>query len=80
VEGHKFEAFFIIENLGNLIDDDWGVFYEQTFPHNVQLVEFTRLAATNQYQYNTFVNPPQGPDRDPDANLWEIRLGLKYSF
>ncbi len=80
VEGHKFDLFLVVENLGNLIDDDWGVFYEQAFPHNVQLVEFTRNATTNQNNYNTFVNPPQGPARDPDANLWEIRFGLKYTF
>jgi hypothetical protein len=79
VEGHKFDAFLVIENLGNLINDDWGVFNEQSFPHNVQLVEFTRNAVTNQYNYNAFITPAS-PGRVADASLWEIRFGLKYSF
>ncbi|MGQ0835417.1 MAG: TonB-dependent receptor, partial [Gammaproteobacteria bacterium] len=79
VDGHKFSAFFMIENLGNLINDDWGVFNEQSFPHNLQLVEFTRNATTNQYNFNTFVTPA-GQARVSDASLWEIRFGINYSF
>lgn len=78
-DGHKFSAFLMIENLGNLIDDEWGVFNEQTFPHVQQLVTATYLAASNQYSYNTFFTPaPQS--RVTDASLWEMRFGITYSF
>jgi hypothetical protein len=79
IEGHKFSAFVVIENLGNLIDDDWGVLSEQTFPHNEQLVGFTLAPGGTQYNYNTFVTPA-GPSREADASLWEIRFGINYSF
>ena len=79
IEGHKFSAFVVIENLGNLIDDDLGVMEEQTFPHNEQLVGFSLAPGGTQYNYNTFVSPA-GPSRDADASLWEIRFGLSYSF
>jgi len=79
VDGHKFSAFVMIENLGNLIDDDWGVFNEQTFPHVQQLVAMTRNATTNQYNYNTFFSPAP-LSRVTDASVWEVRLGINYSF
>jgi hypothetical protein len=79
VEGHKFSAFVVIENLGNFIDDDWGVLEEQTFPHNEQLVGMTLAPGGTQYNYNTFVSPA-GPSREADASLWEVRFGINYSF
>ncbi|HET6630723.1 MAG TPA: TonB-dependent receptor, partial [Woeseiaceae bacterium] len=79
LEGHNFGAFMIIENIGNLINDDWGVLKEQSFPRNVPVVEFEIDEATNQYIYNAFRTPaPQG--RVADASLWEIRVGVNYDF
>jgi hypothetical protein len=76
---HNFAAFLIIENVGNLINDDWGVMKEQGFPRNLQLVEFDLDTATNQYIYETFITPaPQG--RVADASLWEVRFGVSYDF
>lgn len=79
IEGHKFSAFVVIENLGNFIDDDWGVFSEQAFPGNEQLVGMTLPVGGTQYNYNTFVSPP-GPSRVADPSLWEVRFGINYSF
>lgn len=79
IEGHKFSAFFVIENLGNLIDDDNGVLYEQAFPGNVQLVGFSLPSGSGQYNYNTFF-APAGTSRVADASLWELRFGINYSF
>jgi hypothetical protein len=76
---HNFAAFFIIENVGNLLNDDWGVLREQGFPRNLQLVEFDIDPVTNQYLYNAFRTPaPQG--RVADASLWEVRFGVSYDF
>ncbi len=79
IEGNKFSAFVMVENLGNLINDEWGVFYEQPFPHTQQLVNAALINNNTQYQYNTFFSPsPQG--RVANASLWKIRLGINYSF
>ena len=79
-DGHKFSAFLLIENLGNLINDDWGVLRQQGFPHASPVVT---LAATpivnNQWQYASF-NTPAAQGRVADASLWEIRFGLNYKF
>lgn len=34
-EGHKGSAFFVIDNLTNLINDDWGILEEVSFPRSV---------------------------------------------
>ncbi|MGH8193279.1 MAG: TonB-dependent receptor [Woeseiaceae bacterium] len=76
---HNFAAFLIIENIGNMINDDWGVLKEQGFPRNLQLVEFSLDTANNQYIYEAFRTPaPQG--RVADASLWEVRFGVSYDF
>ena len=45
---HKGSAFIIIENIGNLLNDDWGVLYEQSFPRNRPIVDATYDLATDQ--------------------------------
>lgn len=78
-EDHHFAAFMYIENVGNLLNDDWGVLNEQSFPRNLQLVGMGPINANGQYVYNSFQTPaPQA--RVADASLWEIRFGVKYSF
>lgn len=80
----KLSAFLLIENVGNLLNDDWGVLREQSFPRNLQLVSFppppaAAINPNNQYVYNEFFSPaPQA--RVADASLWEIRFGLTYDF
>ena len=32
VEGHRASAFMVIDNLTNLLNDDWGVLYQHNFP------------------------------------------------
>lgn len=76
---HRFAGFVIIENVGNLINDDWGVLKEQSFPRNLQLVGFSLDTANNQYVYEEFFTPaPQS--RVADASLWNIVVGVSYDF
>jgi hypothetical protein len=76
---HNFAAFLLIENVGNLINDDWGVLKEQGFPRNQSVVDFDLDQANNRYIYNEFFTPaPQA--RVADASLWEIRFGISYNF
>ncbi|MFD2166664.1 carboxypeptidase regulatory-like domain-containing protein [Thalassotalea euphylliae] len=76
VEGHKGKVFFVIENIGNMINDDWGVLKQYNF--NTQSVVSAEIdAATNTYIYDGF--------RDPEAttqpvSTWEMRLGVEYKF
>ncbi|MEJ2256648.1 MAG: hypothetical protein P8X98_06515, partial [Woeseiaceae bacterium] len=35
-EGHRASAFMVIDNLTNLLNDDWGVLYQHNFPRTVE--------------------------------------------
>jgi len=75
---HNFAAFFVIANIGNMLNDDWGAFYEQAFPRTVNIIGAS-LDANNNYVYEDFFTPP-GQSRNATASLWELRFGVKYSF
>jgi outer membrane receptor for ferrienterochelin and colicin len=76
---HRLAGFLIIENVGNLLNDDWGVLKEQSFPRNQQLVGFSLDTANNQYIYEEFFTPaPQS--RVADASLWNVVVGVSYDF
>ena len=34
-DSHRGSAFLIIDNLTNLLNDDWGVMYKANFPYGV---------------------------------------------
>ena len=78
-DDHHFAAFVMIENVGNLINEDWGIHREQAFPRTEETVALTVNTATGQLNYNAF-NEPGGQQRSQDASLWEIRFGVRYDF
>ncbi|WNO61520.1 carboxypeptidase regulatory-like domain-containing protein [Rheinheimera sp. MMS21-TC3] len=78
MEGHKAKAFFVIDNLTNLLNDDWGVLYEATFPQSASVVEAT-VNDEGQYVFNAFTNrEPQARVTTP--SLWRMTLGIEYKF
>lgn len=74
--GHKASAYLVIENFGNLLNDDWGVLKEGNF---LQGAVTTTVTDDNQYSYNEF-NNPSAASRVTDPSLWEMRIGIKYDF
>ncbi|XOV80816.1 MAG: carboxypeptidase regulatory-like domain-containing protein [Aestuariibacter sp.] len=77
-EGHKSSAFIVIENFGNLLNDDWGIMKEASFPRAQQTVRGS-INDSGQYVYERFFNPA-GVTTVADASLWEVRVGVKYKF
>jgi len=75
---HKASAFFMIENVGNLLNDDWGVMYETSFPRAQPAVKAS-INDNGQYVYEDFIKP-SGQTRVADASLWEMRVGIRYDF
>lgn len=75
-EGHKASAFFVVKNIGNLLNDDWGVFRQGSFIAD-DVISAT-INDQNQYVYNEFTPAEQGINRG--ASLWEVRFGVKYKF
>lgn len=76
--GHKTSAFLVVENLGNLLNDDWGVLYQASFPYSHGIVDVDRDAA-GRYVFEEFFEPTV-QSRVSDASLWEIRVGVRYQF
>jgi hypothetical protein len=83
---HKANIYFTIENLTNLLNDDWGVLYERGFPRTAPIVEASYLdtAGTpwdfsdDQYSFDAFI--PQEQSRSATASLWTLRVGFNYNF
>ncbi|WGL17144.1 TonB-dependent receptor [Microbulbifer bruguierae] len=71
-------AYFIVENLGNLLSDDWGVMYEGSFPRYQAAVE-TSIDDEGRYVFEEFLDPA-GQTRVADASFWQARLGIRYEF
>lgn len=85
-EDHYAQLFFVIENLTNLLNDDWGVYYEQGFPRNRAIAEVTLADPNNTpndfsddlYEFVNFT--PSTASRLSGPSLWSMRIGFSYNF
>lgn len=77
-EGHRASAFFVIENLGNLLNDDWGVLKQGNFVS--ESVVGASINDDGQYVYEEFFGADQRDSYSTAASLWEVRVGVSYRF
>jgi outer membrane receptor for ferrienterochelin and colicin len=75
----KGSAFVVIENLGNLLNDEWGVLYETPFPQRVGVVEIDRNAATNQFVFRRLASPNIDDPVD-GVSFWTVKVGASWGF
>ena len=61
-----------------MLNDDWGVMYETSFPRAQEIVG-SSINDNGQYVFEEFIKPT-GQTRVADASLWEVRIGVKYDF
>lgn len=78
-EGHKFAGWITIKNLCNLINDEWCVLEEASYPRNQGVADVALSPDGSQYIYTEFVQPP-GQGRVSEPSSWEIVIGLSYRF
>jgi outer membrane receptor for ferrienterochelin and colicin len=78
-QGHKFAGWIVIKNLCNLINDEWCVLREASFPRAQGIVDMEISEDGEQYIYEEFIEPA-GQGRVTQPSLWEIRVGLTYRF
>jgi len=76
VDGHKASAFFVIKNFTNMLNDDWGVLRQGSFVG--ENIVNANINDAGQYVFERFNEPSTSFQRGP--SLWEIRMGVKYSF
>jgi len=78
IEGHRGNAFFIIKNVGNMINDDWGVMKQGEFVGN-RMVEMS-VQDDGKYLYEAFNSGNEEQNFYKDASVWEMRVGVSYDF
>ncbi|MEM5531054.1 TonB-dependent receptor [Pseudoalteromonas arctica] len=78
MEGHKGEAFFVIDNLTNLLNDDWGVLKKGPFV-GASMIE-TSLDDQGRYVYSGFNGNNANTSVQTDASVWQMRVGVRYTF
>jgi len=78
MDGHKGEAFFVIDNLTNLLNDDWGVLKKGSFVGN--RVISTSIDEDGRYVYSGFNSNNVGTTTESSASVWEMRVGVRYTF
>ena len=72
------KLFVIVDNLTNLLNDDWGVQYEASFPRMLEVIDGA-VREDGRYQFNEFVRPTE-QFRVTNSSLWAVRVGLRYEF
>ena len=72
---HKGSVYFVMENLGNFLNDDWGIVKEGS---SQTAAVTTSINDNGQYVYN--FREPTAESRRVEPSLWEVRLGLSYKF
>jgi hypothetical protein len=85
--GAKLEAYLDVENLGNLLNDEWGVLQQVGFPYfsapvtarNCQTAAGACAAGVgNFYEYATFTNRPASTFAT--QSVWQVKLGVRFKF
>lgn len=75
----KGSAFLVVENIGNLLNDEWGVIYETPFPQRVGVVEIDRDAATNRFVFRRLATPNIDDPVD-GVSFWTVKVGATWGF
>lgn len=79
VAGHRARFVLDVENLGNLLNDDWGRFTQVGFPYTTPVVDVNYDAASGKYVYsNLRVLKPQ--QVNVLQSVWRMSVGLLYDF
>jgi hypothetical protein len=78
MEDHRGSVFLTVKNLGNLLNDDWGVMKKGAFVGH-RMVQAS-INENNQYVFEQFNGGSQDLNIENDPSLWEVRVGVDYKF
>ena len=69
MDGHKGEAFFVIDNLTNMLNDDWGVLKKGPFVG----ASMISTSLDDQGRYGFTADSKRG------AKIWDLQTGQEVS-
>ena len=72
------EAWITIENVGNLLNSDWGILREHGFPGNAELYDANIV--NGQYEITSFNRDADDDRIVVSPSLWQVHFGIKYKF
>jgi outer membrane receptor for ferrienterochelin and colicin len=72
------EAWITIENVGNLLNPEWGILREHGFPGNAEL--YTAKIVNGQYEITSFNDGANDDSIVVSPSLWQVHFGIKYKF
>ncbi|WP_163932507.1 TonB-dependent receptor [Paraferrimonas sp. SM1919] len=75
---HRASIFFNIYNLGNMLNDDWGVRRQVNFEYNNPVVD-AYINDQGQYVFTNFDGDNPQTIRT-NSSVWQIRVGVDYKF
>lgn len=73
---HKLELTFDVENIGNMLNNDWGRAESYNQPFNAPVVDVAIVDGV--YEYSNFTKPSPTVAKIP--SVWKAQLGLRYRF
>ncbi len=87
--GARISAYAVVENFGNLLNDEWGVLQQLGFPfYSTDVVAVNCAAANcgttaapvrgNFYQYNQLVQDTAS--QFVGVSVWQVKFGVRYKF
>jgi outer membrane receptor protein involved in Fe transport len=87
-QGHRTLFTMEIQNVANLVNDEWGIIEE--FPEDFRLYDVSCAGADgvadndgvlscNRYRISS-INTNQGEPRNTERSRWAVVFGLKYEF
>jgi outer membrane receptor for ferrienterochelin and colicin len=85
MKGHKSEIWLDIQNVGNMINKDWGNIYDYGFFANSRVATLQGIY-NDKYVYNfTGADAPAVANQDADGfdagvSQWSLQLGFRYQF
>lgn len=83
--GSKLQVYFDMKNVGNLLNNKWGVIQQYDFSRVVPVNQVT-INGANQYVYSALktatgsTSQPVAPFNVVNPSLWLARFGIKYTF
>ncbi|GAB2494149.1 TonB-dependent receptor [Pseudoxanthomonas sangjuensis] len=84
-KGHKSQIWVDIQNVGNLLNKDWGHIYDYGFFADARVATLQGIY-DGKYVYNyRFADAPSVANNDADGvntgvSQWSLQVGLKYEF